>query len=312
MPTFDYRMSRRVLVLIALCVSGSALAQPMDLQGVLLNDEDWRLVSRGHEFTDGLAVDAEGNVFFTDVPNSLIHKIDLAGKVSLFVDNTHQTGGLMFGPDGLLYGCQNGKRRIVAFDENGQTTTIAEDVSADDLVVLGDGGTYFTDPSHGQVGYISPAGKKRVVAKNLRPHGIIAWPDGGTIAVTDRRKPHLWAFSIQPDGGLTHQADFFGPLRLESGRRSPGSAGMTVDSDGRIYVATHAGVQMLDPAGLLGGVIVKPQRAFLSNVVFGGLKLDMMYVTCNDKVYRRRTKCHGVRYGAQPPIARQQDHRVER
>jgi sugar lactone lactonase YvrE len=53
---------------------------------------------------------------------------------------------------------------------------------------------------------------------------------------------------------------------------------------------------VFDPTGRLSGVILKPQRAFLSNAVFGGPDLDTLYVTNADKVYRRRTKAKGVRY----------------
>ena len=42
---------------------------------VLDADPDWELVSQGHKFTEGPAVDATGNVFFTDIPNSRVHKI---------------------------------------------------------------------------------------------------------------------------------------------------------------------------------------------------------------------------------------------
>src|SRR5207249_2482910 len=67
----------------------------------------WQLLSEGHGFTEGPASDKEGNVFFTDIPNNRIHKIDLDGKVSVFAENTAKTNGLMFGPDGRLYGCRN-------------------------------------------------------------------------------------------------------------------------------------------------------------------------------------------------------------
>ena len=69
---------------------------------------------------------------------------------------------------------------------------------------------------------------------------------------------------------------------------------LTVDTDGRLYATSAQGLQMFDPTGRLGGVIVKPQKAWLSNVAFGGPKLDTLYVTCGDKVYRRRTKVTGV------------------
>ena len=71
---------------------------------------------------------------------------------------------------------------------------------------------------------------------------------------------------------------------------------MAVDTSGRLYVTTSAGVQMFDPTGRMGGVIGKPHRGSLANVVFGGPKRNRMYVTAGDRVYQRKTKVQGVAY----------------
>jgi hypothetical protein len=39
-------------------------------KALLLPGEDWQLVSEGYRFTEGPAVNAKGEVFFNDVPNS--------------------------------------------------------------------------------------------------------------------------------------------------------------------------------------------------------------------------------------------------
>jgi len=292
------RFSPGVLIFGLLC-SGPAFAQDMSLRDVLIDGEGWRQVAEGYKFTEGPAVDARGQVFFTDVPNSRIYKVDLDDKVSLFAENTANTNGLMFGPDGLLYGCQNGNKRIVTFDTEGRSTTIAENVNSNDLVVAGDGGVYFTDPGHKQVWYLSPKReeKPRVVAQGFVPNGIILWPDGRTLVVTDSTEPSLWTFRVEPDGNLSARDRYYGPISLAPRQVRPGSDGMTVDSAGRLYVATLAGLQVFDPTGRSVGAILRPQRQFLSNAVFGGPEFDTLYVTCFDKVYKRKTKCTGIRYG---------------
>ena len=84
------------------------------------------MVSQGHKFTEGPAVDRDGNVFFTDIPNNRIHKIDVNGKVMVFKEgDSGGANGLMFGPDGRLYACQNGRKRIVAYAPDGTETAIA-------------------------------------------------------------------------------------------------------------------------------------------------------------------------------------------
>ena len=280
-----------------LSLVATAVAQDMPLSQVLIDGESWQLLSEGHGFTEGPASDKEGNVFFTDIPNSRIHKIDLAGKVSVFAENTAKTNGLMFGPDGRLYGCRNGERKIVAYDPDGTLHTIAEDIDSNDLVVGSDGKIFVTDPPNQRVWLVSMTGEKKVVASGFRPNGIILWADEGTLVVTDSDKPHLWAFRVEKDGSLTCREKYYHPLVLPTGRDKPGSDGMTIDKDGRLYVTTAAGLHMFDPTGRLGGVMHKPQNKGLSNACFGGPGLAYLYVTNGDKVYRRKTKTAGVVYG---------------
>lgn len=272
----------------------ASFAQDMPLSQVLVEGEGWEVAASGFKFTEGPAVDAAGNIYFSDVEASRIHKLDLQGKVSVFVENSFAANGLMFGPDGRLYACQNGKHRIVAYDSKGKASVIAEGVESNDLAVTKAGGIYFTDPSLHRVWYISPKGKKRVVDEGIeRPLGIVLWPDEGTLVVADTMTPYLWTFRVETDGSLSFKQPYY-MLRTIPGRAGSGADGMTIDSTGRLYVCTYAGLQVFDPTGRLCGVILKPQPAFLSNVVFGGPDLDTLYVTSSDKVYRRKTQAAGV------------------
>src|SRR5438105_10826845 len=145
---------------------------------VLDSDPGWELVSQGHKFTEGPAVDASGNVFFSDIPNSRIHKISVGGKVTVFRENTGEANGLMFGPDGRLYACQNGRKRIVAFAADGKESVIADGVSSNDLAINARGEIYFTDPQNKQVWFIDAKGNKRVVHQGiLFPNGVRFSPD---------------------------------------------------------------------------------------------------------------------------------------
>jgi sugar lactone lactonase YvrE len=285
-----------VWIAVITLVPSLVLAQDMSVSDVLIDGEGWRLVGEGYKFTEGPAADAEGQVYFTDIPNNRIYKIGLDDKISLFAENTAGTNGLMIGPDGLIYGCRNGEKKIVTYDAKAQVQTIVEEVNSNDLVVAGDGGIFFTDPPGGRVWYISPKRDKRVVADGIRPNGVILWPDQGTLVVTEALEPVLWTFRVEQDGKLTSKERYYSPLQVPPGGGGPGSDGMKVDSIGRLYVATRAGLQMFDPTGRLGGTILKPHAGPLSNLCFGGKNFDTLYVTAGDKVYKRKTQATGVRY----------------
>ena len=56
----------------------------------------------GFKFTEGPAADAEGNIFFTDIPNNRIHKWSLDGELSTFRENSGGSNGLFFDKKGNL------------------------------------------------------------------------------------------------------------------------------------------------------------------------------------------------------------------
>jgi len=260
---------------------------------VLLEGEDWQLVSEGHQFTEGPAVNAQGEVFFTDVPKGQIFRVALDGHVSVFVDNSPGVNGLMFGPDGMLYCCQSKKNQIVRYDADGKEEVLIEDAPCNDLVVLASGHGYYTDPQNKKVWRFSPDGSRAVVDEGIEfANGVIVTPDQTLLTVADTRGRFLYSYQIQPDGSLAYkQPD--GHLHRPDESGQSGADGMTVDTEGRLYVATRMGVQVLDQMGRVHFIIAKPQPSSLSNVVFGGPELNWLYATCKDKVYRRKLAATG-------------------
>ena len=267
-------------------------------QNVVVEGKDWEVVSTGHKFTEGPAVDAEGRVFFTDIPNNRIHVIGLDGKVSVFKEDTGAANGLMFGADGRLYACQNGRKRIVAYAKDGTETVIADGVTSNDLAVNPKGEIWFTDPANKRVWFVDTKGNKRVVHEGIeRPNGIRLSPDHAWLQVADSYSRWIWSFAVQADGSLAHGHPFHRlelPDEVESGTLRSGADGFTVDTEGFLYVATLLGVQIADPAGRTVGILNKPQQGPLSNVLFAGPDLQTLYVTAGDKVFKRQVRRKGV------------------
>jgi gluconolactonase len=268
--------------------------RPSKTLNVLLQGEGWQLVSEGHKFTEGPAVNAKGELFFTDIPNNRIHKVGLDGKVTVFAENTGGANGLMFGPDGRLFACANGKKAIVAYDMAGKEWNVAEDITSNDLAVNHDGNIYVTDPGNKKVWLINSSGEKRMVDDKIgRPNGVTLSPDQSLLLVADTSGQFVYSFQIQPDGTLAHRQRYF-HLHLVDGSTQSGADGMKVDASGNLYVTTEMGLQVCDQAGRVNSIIPKPQRAWLSNVCFAGPQLDELVVTCGDKVYKRKVKAKGV------------------
>src|SRR5204863_9653416 len=72
-------------------------------------------------FLEGPAVDADGNVFFSDIAGNRIMKMDPKGKLSVFRADSGRTNGNCFDKEGRLISCEGGeqgvgRRRMVRTD----------------------------------------------------------------------------------------------------------------------------------------------------------------------------------------------------
>lgn len=259
---------------------------------ILVEGEGWEVVSEGHEFTEGPATNAKGEVFFTDLRRSEIFKVNLDGKVSLFASDTGNANGLMFGPDGRLYACANGKKEIVAYTMDGKPHTVVKGYPSNDIVVLPDGG-YFTSPGEKKVYHFNFQGDVQVVDEGIeQPNGIMVSPDHTLLTVIDTNGHYGYSFQIQPDGSLKYKQQFH-HLHRDDYELKSGGDGLTVDVEGRSYITTHVGLQIVDQPGRVHQILDKPQPGWLSNAVFGGPDMNYLYVTITDKVYRRKTSTKG-------------------
>ncbi len=257
---------------------------------------DWEEVSAGHGFTEGPAVDAKGDIYFTDVRNDKIHKIDHAtGKASLYLDQSGGANGLMFGADGRLYVCQNKKRQIVAIRPDSSVDVLATDVGSNDLAVNVRNELWWTEPAAHKIWFQDAKGKRKLVHEGLDfPNGVVLSPDQSLLMAVDSRSKWVWSFQVQPDGSLANGQPYY---RLEcwDENSQSGGDGMTMDTEAHLYVATRLGIQICDAPGRVVGILSNPQKLVPSNCVFGGPELNYLYTTNREKVFRRKMRRKGLR-----------------
>jgi sugar lactone lactonase YvrE/enterochelin esterase-like enzyme len=285
-------------------VKAAAPTKNTFLAQLLIPGEDWQLVGEGYGVTEGAATNAKGEVFFTDIPNSKAYKIDLAGKVSLVRPDTQRANGQAFGPDGTLYAVATGTRRLLAYDPAGRESVVAENIAGNDVVAAHNGDLYVTnpggtDPDAGKIWLIRRGQPPRAVDTGFRSvNGVTLSPDQTLLYAADYRAHWVYSYVIQPDGTLAHKQRYYWLHDADHLDQSMAD-GMKVDRDGRLYVATAIGIQICDQAGRVNAILPVPNNR-ITNLVFGGEKLDVLYATCGDKVYRRKLNTTGVNTWAAP------------
>ena len=110
------------------------------------------------------------------------------------------------------------------------------------------------------------------------------------------------AYDLRPDGSVTNMRVFHDFYPGRSGD------GMTIDSDGNLYVAaglhrrrgssetldTKCGVHVFSPDGNLKQFIPIPEDT-ITNCAFGGPDLKTLYVTAGKTLFKFRTAIKGTR-----------------
>ena len=279
-----------------------------DLQGdltllnLLIPDQDWELLAEELGFADAPCAGADGSFYYCDMRAPAIYCVDPQGSRRVVAEEA--VSGLEFGPDGLLYGCQGSKERIVRVDpQSGEVTTLVEGVKPNDLAISSDGKLYITETRAQQVTMIDLASaQKTVVDRGItRPNGIVLTNDGGTLAVSDHGGEFAWMFRVNPNGELDAKSpsmplrlpiDYAGEFRFnEPPPYLPASKGdgMAVDGKGRYYITSALGVQIFDPTGRPCGVLPTPDPTQpLTSCVLAGPAEQYLYVTNGDSIYRRQ------------------------
>jgi len=212
---------------------------------------------------------------------------------------------MCFDAAGHLIACADEKNELWSIAPEGDVRVLVKEYRGrrlngpNDVWVRPDGGIYFTDPFYkrswwthdtmpqdGQHVYFLSADRRqlvRVADDLVKPNGIIGTPDGRTLYVADIDGDKTYRYDIAADGSLSGK-------RLAA---NLGSDGMTLDTDGNLYL-TGEGVMVFDPTGREIERIPVPDEQWTANVSFGGSDRRMLFITASRGLYAVRTRVRGA------------------
>lgn len=278
------------------------------IAGVVAADTPIEFIKEGFNGTEGPVALPDGSLIFTETPAQRITRIAADGSTSTFLENSNGANGLGFTANGDLYAVQVANTRVGIIHPPEHVKVLADRYDGlpfgrpNDLVVSRSGTVYFTDSGvnrqPGQpapttqtappaVYRITPQGVLQRLASDIaRPNGIQLSPDEKTLYVANTAGEHVLAFDIAADGSVGARRDF---ARLQGFRQtdngpSSGADGLAVDAQGRLYVASTAGIQVFDPTGTAVGVIPLPKAP--QNIAFAGTDKRTLFAVGRGAAYR--------------------------
>jgi gluconolactonase len=246
----------------------------------------------------------------SDIPNDRLLRWDeTTGVTGVFRQPAGYANGNTLDPAGRLVTCEQGNRRVTRTEHDGTITVLADRYdglrlnSPNDVVARSDGSIWFTDPAYGiesdyeghraeseiggcHVYRIDPVSGScdRVADDFNRPNGLAFSLDEAHLYIGDSRAKHLRLFDVDD-------------RRLSGGRVVAECThgtfdGLRLDTTDRIWLAAGDGVHCLAPDGTLVGKVLLPEET--SNLVFGGLERNHLFVTASSSVYALRLSVNGA------------------
>lgn len=216
-------------------------------------------------YTEGPAVDADGNFFFTTLVGNGVYKIDAEGAAGVWAEGICPNGQAI-DPDGNHWFCNTRVPGIGVHDANGalmhyrvRDYCAGEKLhSPNDLVLDSAGNLYFTDSVRhkGKVFFKAKSGKEQVLAKEIDyANGLVLTADEKRLYIAESYKNRILMVDLEGPGVAAGPAEVFAALPVNPSGPETGNLpdGLAIDRQGRVWVAHYGmgGIQVLNPSGEL-------------------------------------------------------------
>ncbi|MGF1597487.1 MAG: SMP-30/gluconolactonase/LRE family protein [Acidimicrobiales bacterium] len=263
----------------------------------------------GYGLIEGPRVDADGNLYFSDVPNGGVYRLAPSGEVDVAIPKRRGVGGIAIHADGgLVVGGRN-----VCHVRNGETRVVFEtDAGLNDLMTDADGrvvcGTLRSDPFGdwkdrlpGELVRIGLDGSSEEMYGDVSlTNGIGYSPDGSQIYHADTGRNRLICHDVVDDRYVERRD--LRPRGVDPADFNPD--GLAVDEAGVIWVADYGAgcARGLRPDGEEVARIEVPAKA-VTSLCFGGADRRDLYIVTADNtddpdrggtVFRTRVETPGV------------------
>ena len=259
-------------------------------------------------------------LLFSDIPNNRILRwSEDTNDVSEYRIPSNNANGNARDTQGRLITCEHLTRRVTRTEHDGTISVIADSFknfklnAPNDVVSHSDGSVWFTDPGYGimndyegdkselelptAVYRIHPnTGDVQVMATGMiGPNGLCFSPNFDKLYIADSGSTNprsIFVYDVTDNGTSLSRGRIF----RETG--SDSTDGIRCDIDGNLWASSQRGtnsISVYSPEAKLIGRIHLPEMP--SNLTFGGMKKNRLFITASQSVYSIYTGTRGASLG---------------
>jgi xylono-1,5-lactonase len=241
-------------------------------------------LASGYGLVEGPTVDADGNLYFSDVLGGGVYRLGPDGEITTVVPKRRGVGGIVLHADGGVV--VSGRDIVHVRDGENRTLLVVDDalgwndICADSAGRVYAGSIRFfvfdpdAEPVPGELWRVDAEGKGTVLYDGvLHTNGVALSPGERTIYHSDTRNNVILVHTLADDGTASDRRVLHFP---------PGAPdGMAVDAQGLLWVASaRAGcIARLTPEGEIDRVVDIPAQMVTSLCFAGGDAHDLYVVT---------------------------------
>lgn len=286
----------------------------------------------GMRWAEGPAWSSVGSyLVWSDIPNNTqLRWLADDGHVSVLRSPSNNSNGNTFDYEGRQISCEHLTRRLVRYERNGDVTVLADKWrgkplnAPNDVVVLPDGGVWFTDPGYGALATyegnrgelfikeavyrIEPktAAMEIMTDEMFKPNGICFSPDYKKVYIADTGASHypqaprnIKVFDVIDGKKLKNGREFASmKMAMKAGEAAGFADGIRADVDGNIWAGMgwvgegYDGVHIFAPDGQRIGQILLPE--ICANLCFGGPRRNRLFMTGSQSLYSVYVETQGA------------------
>jgi gluconolactonase len=271
------------------------------LQSILQPEEGWNIAAENCPSVSDISSDPRGRVFYRGGESSPV--VELVPGQPMRCQPARGSLPFAFGPTGKLYVAHTGGGIEVrsATTANLPTEMIAAGLRIQSFTVLNNSSIYAVAKAAGKASelwFVPAHGKPVRLDTGLKGAARIALsPDDLWLYVAQSRSRSGLSYRVLSDATVDSKEPFY-DFYVPTWADDSGAAAIAMDTDGRAYVATRMGVQVLDRNGRVTAILPLPGNPPATGLCFGGSDFSTLYVAADGKIFKRKLHVSGA-----PPFA---------